>query len=262
MVDEKLWPYGPTAQLRPVHQVLAPELVLDQIRTAIALGRFTRGDRLPPERELASMLQVSRATLRAALAVLASDGTIEIRRGRNGGLCVRGLPPTAEWTRQGLRKQRERLQKASEYRIVIETACARLAAQRRTARDLSSLRALLREMNGLSREPIRTDARSGGVFHAIDHDFHLEIARAAKNEWLVAAATEARIEMFRPGAVFKRVEPDANSLHSQLVDAIEDRDAERAARLTERHISATLARVSAWIAASSRSRAGDGRFRQ
>ncbi len=261
-VEREVTAYDSASDLRPVQLVLAPELVLDQIRTAIALGRFAPGDHLPPERELAAMLQVSRATLRAALAVLASDGTIDIRRGRNGGIRVRELPPSDEWTRQGLRKQQKRLEKACEYRIIIETSCARLAAHRRTTKDLSRLRALVREMDALAHGPDRAEPRSGGRFHAIDHDFHLEIARASKNEWLVAAASGARIEMFRPGAIFKRIEPAANDLHAELVDAIEQRDADRAASLTERHISATLARVNAWIAASARSRAnGGGRSR-
>src|SRR6201981_4206521 len=65
--------------------------------TAIALGQFVPGQRLPPERELASMLNVSRATVREAIARLAESGYVTVRRGRAGGTFVAaGWGPDAE----------------------------------------------------------------------------------------------------------------------------------------------------------------------
>ena len=81
-------------RIEPVQLMLAHELVLEQLRTALALGRFRAGDTLPRERDLAEMLQCLRPPVREALAVLASEGVIEIRRGRGGGLFVTGRPPT------------------------------------------------------------------------------------------------------------------------------------------------------------------------
>ena len=50
-------------ELSPVRQVQAHELVVDQIRTAIMLGRFRPGETLPTERQLAAFLQTSRTTV-------------------------------------------------------------------------------------------------------------------------------------------------------------------------------------------------------
>ncbi|MDR7290463.1 winged helix-turn-helix domain-containing protein [Mycolicibacterium senegalense] len=56
--------------LVPVRQIAAHELVVDQMRRALELGQFRPGDRLPTERELSDMLDVSRTTVRAAVGVL------------------------------------------------------------------------------------------------------------------------------------------------------------------------------------------------
>ena len=86
----------------------AEEQLAERFVTAIALGEFVPGQRLPPERELAGMLEVSRATVREALQRLAATGYVEIQRGRNGGAVVKADwgPGTAEmvgarWRRTG-----------------------------------------------------------------------------------------------------------------------------------------------------------------
>src|SRR5213593_3658038 len=66
---------------RPVAQRRAFEDVIVQVEEAIAAGRLQPGDRLPPERELALQLQVSRASVREALRVLEAFGVIAARRG-------------------------------------------------------------------------------------------------------------------------------------------------------------------------------------
>lgn len=74
--------------LVPVRQIPAHELVVDQMRRALELGQFRPGDRLPTERELSEMLDVSRTTVRTAVAVLEREGLIAVRRGRGGGFTV------------------------------------------------------------------------------------------------------------------------------------------------------------------------------
>src|SRR5213592_4815792 len=64
------------------------ELVLEQIRRAIQLGRFEGGTRLPSERELAQQFGVSRTTVREAIRVLQGEGLVDVKRGRNGGAVV------------------------------------------------------------------------------------------------------------------------------------------------------------------------------
>jgi GntR family transcriptional regulator, transcriptional repressor for pyruvate dehydrogenase complex len=235
--------------LRPVQLVLAHELVLEQIRTALALGRFRVGDTLPRERDLAEMLQVSRPPVREALAVLASEGVIEIRRGRNGGLFVTGRPVDEAAKLTLLRENRERLRETFEYRIVVESAAAQLAAERRSRAELGELREQVEEMQRLADlDGERHDPKVTGDFFAVDNDFHLGIARASRNEWLEKATLAARIEMFRPiGAIFDHLEPQANHLHEQIFTAIADKDGASAARWMTEHIEETRASIESWL---------------
>ena len=243
-------------RIEPVQLVLAHELVLEQIRTALALGRFRAGDTLPRERDLAEMLQVSRPPVREALAVLAAEGVIEIRRGRNGGLFVTGRPADEASKVKLLRENRERLRETFEYRIIVESAAARYAAQRRTRSELTGLRGMVVEMQRLSDLlSERYDAKLLGEFFAVDNDFHLGIAHASRNDWLAKATLAARIEMFRPvGSIFERLEPQANHLHEQIVTAIADKDAESAGRWMAEHIEETRASIESWLQPKARTR--------
>ncbi|MFI5428893.1 winged helix-turn-helix domain-containing protein [Aeromicrobium sp. UC242_57] len=109
------------------------------MRRSLDHGQFRPGDRLPSERDLAEMLDVSRTTVRAAVAVLEHEGRLSVRRGRGGGFLV--LEPSfdpAEARRQ-FRKDRVAVRHAFEFRIVVESGAARLAAERRRAADLPHL---------------------------------------------------------------------------------------------------------------------------
>src|SRR3954451_12198955 len=82
----------PEAVLRPVRGYHAFESCVEQLATTIRLGVYPRGSTLPPERELAERLQVSRATLREAMAALRQAGLVETTRGRGGGTVVTMKP--------------------------------------------------------------------------------------------------------------------------------------------------------------------------
>src|SRR3954453_15794829 len=87
----------PGVVLRPVRGHHAFESCVEQLATAIRLGVYPRGTTLPPERDLAGRLQVSRATLREAMAALRQAGLVETTRGRGGGAVVslRARTPSA-----------------------------------------------------------------------------------------------------------------------------------------------------------------------
>src|ERR687893_2681668 len=74
--------------LRPVRSHHAFEACVEQLATAIRLGVYPVGSALPPERDLADRLAVSRATLREAMAALRQAGLVETTRGRGGGTVV------------------------------------------------------------------------------------------------------------------------------------------------------------------------------
>jgi DNA-binding FadR family transcriptional regulator len=235
--------------MEPIHILAARDLVLEQIRTALALGRFRPGDTLPSERDLASMLQVSRTVVREAIAVLNAEGVLEVRRGRSGGIFVSDRQIDEASKLRILRENGQRLRQTFEYRVVVESAAARLAAERRTDDELAAFQHLVQEMRRLSETLAEAhDPKLMAEFFAVDHEFHLGIARASRNDWLANATLAARVEMFRPvGCIFERLEPEANHLHEQICSAIEAQDGELASDWMRQHIDETRASVEPWL---------------
>ena len=241
------------AGMSPVRLVAAHELVLEQIRISILLGRYRPGDTLPPERDLARFLKVSRTTVRGAVAILAEEGLIDVRRGRRGGLFVRTTPALQEVDRDLLKRSRDKLQAVFDFRIAVESACARLAAERRSTAELAQMRQLVDSMRELKGPQTRTPADPARTdqFQSLDTDLHLAIAKAARSPWLEEAVLEGRVEMFRPvGALFNHLEPNTDYLHEHIIDAIELQDPAKAATLMADHIESTRQVVDSWLTPS------------
>lgn len=76
------------ALFQPKKQLRTFEEVISQIRAVLAEGRLGPGDKLPPERDLAARLSVSRNSVREALRTLEIGGVIELRRGARGGAFI------------------------------------------------------------------------------------------------------------------------------------------------------------------------------
>ena len=215
------------------------ELVVDQIRRAIQVGRFLPGQKLPTERELARQLAVSRTTVREAVRVLQGEGLVKTRRGRAGGAIVLGSSSSPAERRRLLRSRLAELEAVFEYRLVVEPAAARLAAERRTKRTLDRLRRDLETMNALA-EGADQDASPPSHFFSTDIDFHHKIAEATRNQLLLRAVEDARAALFLPvGGIFPTLHHTANYLHAEILDAIEAKDADAAERAMINHISST-----------------------
>lgn len=228
--------------INSIRPVAAYELVVEQVKRAIFLGRFVPGDKLPPERELAAQMLVSRTTIREAMRVLEGEGLIEVKRGATGGLVVKaqsGLQPGEIETY--METQREMLDMIYEYRIANECMAARLAATRRTKDQLRRMAAAMKAMGQLCETPeLRSMVANIARFRALDSEFHLAVAEASGNRLLTRAVEDARTAMFLPiGKVFKKLEDSANEHHEAIYSAISDGDPDRAAEAMRRHIVTT-----------------------
>ncbi|HWD03254.1 MAG TPA: FCD domain-containing protein [Amycolatopsis sp.] len=235
--------------LGPVKQIAAHELVLDQIRRSLDLGRFRPGDRLPVERDLAEMLGVSRMTVRTAVAVLEREGRIAVRRGRGGGFLV--LEPTydAAEAKRELKRNKVAVRDAFDYRIIVETGAVRLAAERRRAADLPPLSDLVRRMSDTI-DTARESPTAAQItdFQLLDSAFHLGIARVTGNEQLVQAVESGRRAMWLPvGAIFGRIEDNANDHHADILEAIRAKDPDLAAATMAAHINETRHTIESWL---------------
>ena len=204
----------------------AHEVCADRLERAIHSGMFVAGERLPPERELAARLGVSRVTLREALARLEGSGYLVRTRGAAGGAFV--AAPDEAQLRARLLGRRDELAHLAEYRAVVEGGAAALAAQRAGAPQRAALRAAL--------EALRDD--EAGAFRRADTGFHLAVADASGNPVLVATVADARERMFSlsDALPWHVVLETTRAGHLAVVEAIEagDRDGARAAM--EAHI--------------------------
>ena len=115
--------------------------IADQLVTAIALGEYVEGQRLPPERELASLVGVSRQSVRDAIHQLADAGYVEIRRGRSGGTFVTASwrPESQDRVRRTLAPRWDEFEDLFELRQTVEAMIARKAAARHHEADAARL---------------------------------------------------------------------------------------------------------------------------
>lgn len=227
--------------LDPVHHTATYELVVDQIRRVIYLGRYLPGDKLPPERELSQQLGVSRTTVREAIRMLEGENLIRVKRGAQGGIVVMSQGIESGSERVALTGEQEKaLRDVFEFRLAVECKAVHLAAERRTEADVEVLSTAVAEMDALL-EDGRASRLSVAAFNASDNRFHIRIAEASGNPFLRRAVEETRAAMFLPiGAIFDRLSETANLHHRPILEAIVAADGEAAAELMRQHVSLGL----------------------
>ena len=225
--------------LRPIRAHHAFEACVEQLAIAIRLGIYPPGSMLPPERDLAQLLAVSRATLREAITALRSAGVVQTRRGRGGGTEVLDVVP-AQRNRPAIAGRQEDLRDALEFRAIVEPGAAALAAARSsrdefTPDDRAALQAVLDAVEGAPDEAIHRRA---------DSILHLTIARLSGSPRLVTAVTDAQDDlhtMLQAIPVLPRNIKHSASQHRAIVTAILAGDEPRARRVMQQHCSDTAA---------------------
>jgi DNA-binding FadR family transcriptional regulator len=215
------------------------------LATAVALGAFLPGDRLPVERELAQLLGVGRSTVREAFSRLRAAGLVEIRRGRAGGAYV-----LESWTRESAAAVRRTLHQQPDLedlldlRARVEELVARAAAQRRTTADIAELEAALAAF---------AQATEPAEEHRLDTRIHDAVLTAAGNRQIVALSRDllARVTLGFPIEPYREeVFQRAVDEHSALVEAIIDGDAERAGEAARTHFGLSAETLRATLARS------------
>ena len=204
---------------------------MDPVVAYIEERAFRNGERLPPERELAEALGISRRAVRRSLEYLELDG--QIWRGRRNGTFWGRRPPMAAL---GIER---RLGRASpdeilEARLTLEPAIAALAATKASEADLATIATYMRRT---------AEATSDDGWAQWDGAFHLAITEATRNDVFVALVTS--LNASRAEGPWKRIRVAAmtadkrrNSIahHRIIVDALRKRSAEEASRAMRRHL--------------------------
>lgn len=223
-------------EIQPVRVQKVYQLVLQQLRQLVAEGVLKPGDRLPPERELASQLQVSRTSTREALRALEIQGLLQIRP--RGGTFIRqtdvqALIDALDHLLDG--DSTSSVLEMLEVRRILESECAAIAARRRTSHDLSGMEESIKDM-----ERYENDEEQG---LEADLRFHFFVARATGNSALIGlmnalgAKMKETIRATRrsrfsvPGRFLETLEE-----HMEIYASIRNRNSVRARKLMKKHI--------------------------
>jgi len=228
----------PEAVLRPVRGHHAFEACVEQLGTAIRLGVYPRGTTLPAERELAERLQVSRATLREAMAALRQAGLVETTRGRGGGTVVTLKPgtPSGRAAARITPARRRNWLDALDYRRIVEPGAAALAA----SRELSDERRTQLEK---AHEDVASAAKPAQHRQA-DSRFHLTVASLTDSPRTIEAVTSVQAtlhEMLLAIPVLETNIAHSDRQHARLVRAVLAGTPDRARRAMEEHCDDTAA---------------------
>ena len=204
------------------------ELVAERLRERVVHGELQPGERLPNEAVLATDFGVSRATVREALRVLATQSLIRTSKGAGGGSYVT-LPSVngvSEYVQSSISLLADSddvtLEELLEARELLEVPAARLAAERRGEEELERLR------NAIPDEPLRLGTQRQFVYN---QDFHLAVIDGCRNALLAIAAQpvfavlQRNLARSRLGARFHRA---INEHHRAIAAAIEAGDADAA----------------------------------
>lgn len=226
------------AVLRPVRGHHAFEACVEQLATAIRLGVYPLGTTLPPERELAERLGVSRATLREAMAALREAGLVQTHRGRGGGTVVMLKPtnPTARKAALTSVEQRRDWRDALEFRRIVEPGAAYQAAD-------AALTDVQRDQLTTAHTSV-AGARTKAQHRQADSRFHLTIAALSGSPRTIDAVTSVQASLHEMLNAIPRLGTNishSDRQHRLLCKAITDGQPERARAVMEEHCDDTAA---------------------
>lgn len=227
-------------QWKPLPRLRTHEQVVAEIESRLIAGTLKAGDRLPPERQFAEALGVSRGAVREALRILEAIGVVEAGTGSgptSGSMIVKdSIAGMAMVLRIHLQLASFTQADLVEIRLLIEGLAARKMAETATEEDISGLRGLIEEMRG-----VHTTAS----YNDLDAAFHVAIVRASGNG-LAAVLMAALREALRQAMVtaFETLDDPIRTMsvltdeHAAVVEAIAAGDGDEAADLVTNHIRA------------------------
>jgi DNA-binding FadR family transcriptional regulator len=217
-----------------------PARIYSDILNRIIEGEYREGERLPTEHALAEQFATSRPTVREALAQLRADGIIATRHG-SGTTVVRRPDPDVR--RFAPLETLSDIRRCYEYRVVVESGAAALAAQTADDGDIAAIRA--------EWENLEQIVETAGIGAKDDFAFHLAVTRASKNQFFVSALSSIHEQMVfsmnlsRNLSLVKSVERQrlVQREHLEVLEAIQQRDPERAARAMREHLEHAIERM-------------------
>jgi DNA-binding FadR family transcriptional regulator len=211
--------------------------VANQIEQTILDQIYQPGQRLPPPQELMEQSGISRGSIREALRILEQKGLIEIRPGAKGGAFVKEASATSvsESLDLLIRHRKISLEDLTEFRVVVEAGLIQLVIDRATDEDLKVLKKHIELMR------VHTEKGASGWedFLTVSISLRKSLAQMARNSMYEAVLIPlyenimAYIQRYLP-AENAQIETAFKDF-TDIIDAIEKRDTDKATSLTVAH---------------------------
>lgn len=207
------------------------EQIADKIQQLITAQELQPGDRLPPDRKLAAMLNVSRPTVREALRLLQHRGLVTMKPGSGTYVTQMGSEPVVRSVERFFSARDCSFEHLMQVRELLEPGTAALAALHATPDDIEALR------RGV--EALEQAFQSGrpDQLALAESDFHTAVGNASGNPLLAAitASITHLVRIWTRESSTTIVNTDANRSHRMILQAILDRDPNRAREASELH---------------------------
>lgn len=218
----------------PIEKVTVSQAIVENLKSRINSGEFAPGDRLPSEQRMLKEYDVSRLTLRESLANLAALGIIVVRHGKGAFVQERISVPALGNVLIPMfaMHDADRMNDLVEARNLIESEIAAKVAEKRTDKQISKLKKLLDHDDQVF--------ENAELFAERDYAFHLALAEMAGNHFFYAMyqALHNQINTFLihyARSIVNRKE--ALDRHKPILEAIIERDVDRARSLAREHAS-------------------------
>jgi len=219
-------------EFKKITPVRLYENAIEQIMDLVKKSELKPGDKLPPERELAEKLSISRGSLREAFRVLESRGLIKSKPG--GGRYIREIRKDGHNNTENiiLSLEKSSILELLEAREMFEVKIAEITAQKATPEDIKSIEKALNKMN--EEEELKDSKETES-----DTEFHLAIARASHN-FVFVNIIKLHLDLLKEtrGKTWKitgRREKQYQE-HQAILQAIKEHDAKKAGETMLKHL--------------------------
>jgi len=218
-------------EIKPVKREKLNDVVFEQMKDLLLEGTWKQGQRIPSEDDLAGRFGVSRITIRQALQRLTSLGLIETKPGKGRFVCVPQVGNMMEQLLPTVYLDECSMDQVNDFREMMDTWSARIAAGRATEDDIAELERNYRAMEDC--------ARSGNwqEFAVLDLGFHIQIGKMTNNT-LIIRTYGILYDVLRNSMVqiVERMGFLALEYHRRLIDAIATHDPAAAEQIARSHV--------------------------
>jgi len=223
------------AMLKRIKPQRITEKIVEQIKDGIGSGDFSAGEKLPPEREMAEQMGVSRSSIREALQILDHTGFVQIIQGRGTFVKEVGRATLTDPLWDLLRNSQSRYQDIYEFRMAIEVWAAGKAAERISQQESAGLDRIVTAM--------RRHVERSEPITELDAEFHLAISKASRNSVYYHVSTTVFhliSEVTRQSHEYLFQNPEDQKVllddHEAISRAISNHDSHQARLLMQQHL--------------------------